>query len=75
MISAKTIYSEAQTLKLFDEIVMKEDNKEHGLVKGQTGYILEVYDNDNYEVEFSDENGNTIFLGALSRESIELKSK
>jgi len=42
-----------------------------GIKKGDVGVILENYDGNNYEVEFSDENGITIALFAFPKEDIE----
>jgi len=43
-----------------------------GIKKGDIGYILEDYDGNNFEVEFSDENGTTIALFSFPKEEIEL---
>ena len=39
-----------------------------GIVKGAVGYILEIYDQNYCEVEFSAENGSTIAVQAINRE-------
>ena len=39
---------------------------------GQIGTILEVYDDNHFEVEICDSNGITLFLGALSKEILEV---
>ena len=43
-----------------------------GIKKGDIGVILEDYDGNNYEVEFSDKKGITIALFAFPKEDIEL---
>ncbi|WP_369075774.1 DUF4926 domain-containing protein [Neobacillus bataviensis] len=43
-----------------------------GIYKGQIGTILEVYDDNHFEVEINDSNGITLFLGAFSRDSLEV---
>lgn len=45
---------------------------ERGLQKGAIGVVLECYDESNFEVEFSDEYGFTIDIGAYSREDLEI---
>lgn len=55
-----------QKVKLLTDKYMKE-----GIKKGDVGVILEIYDENNFEVEFSDENGYTIALFAFPKEEIE----
>ena len=43
-----------------------------GIRKGDIGVILEDYDGNHFEVEFSDKNGTTIALFAFPKEDIEL---
>ncbi len=45
---------------------------EEGIKKGDIGVILEDYDGNNFEVEFSDKNGCTIALFAFPKEELEL---
>jgi len=45
---------------------------EEGISKGDIGVILEDYDGNNFEVEFSDETGFTIALFAFPKEELEL---
>ena len=45
---------------------------EEGIRKGDIGIILEDYDGDNFEVEFSDQDGVTIALFAFPKEELEL---
>lgn len=52
-------------MKEFDVIELLCDMEEDGLMKGQQGTILEIYDDEFCEVEICDKNGSTLFLGAL----------
>jgi hypothetical protein len=54
------------TFELFDNVVYSGPDRESGVKAGEIGAILEVYGNDYYEVEFSDADGTTIELAALS---------
>jgi hypothetical protein len=56
----------------YDVVMLIKDLPEEGMSKWSVGTILEVYDESNYEVEFSDKNGFTVFLGALTKDSLEL---
>ncbi|WML56253.1 DUF4926 domain-containing protein [Neobacillus sp. PS2-9] len=59
-------------MKQFDAVKIIKDNPIEGIYKGQIGTILEVYDDNHFEVEISDNNGITLFLGALSRDFLEV---
>jgi hypothetical protein len=59
-------------LKQFDVVKITKDNPTEGIIEGQIGTILEVYDNNHFEVEICDRNGITLFLGALSRDMLEV---
>ncbi|MDN3015716.1 DUF4926 domain-containing protein [Paenibacillus sp. BSR1-1] len=59
-------------MKQFDKVRIVQDIPEKGITKGHLGYILEVYDDNHFEVEISDRNGITLFLGALSRDFLEV---
>ena len=56
-----------QKVRLLADIYVDE-----GINKGDIGAILEDYDGENFEVEFSDNNGVTIALFALSKNEVEL---
>lgn len=56
----------------FDVVMLTKDLPEDGMYKWSVGAILEVYDESNYEVEFSDKDGITLFLGALTKDFLEL---
>lgn len=59
-------------LELYDVVALKYDFPEYGLTKGQEGTILEVYNEKNVEVEFSDNNGVTIYLGSFCKDNLKL---
>ena len=42
-----------------------------GAPRGAVGYVVELYDN-GYEVEVSDVNGTTLFLGSIAEGEVEL---
>ena len=53
-------------LRLLDVVALTENLPEHGLCRGQVGTIVEILDPDVYEVEFSDDDGQTYDMQALS---------
>ena len=55
-----------QKVKLLTNKYIKE-----GIKKGDIGIILEIYDENNFEIEFSDADGFTIALFAFPREELE----
>jgi hypothetical protein len=59
-------------MKPFDVVKITKNNPTEGITKGQIGTILEVYDDNHFEVEICDSNGITLFLGALSRDFLEV---
>lgn len=54
--------------ELFDVVELLADLPEHCLHAGMQGTIVECYDNNAYEVEFTDRDGATIALCSLSSE-------
>lgn len=59
-------------MKQFDVVRITKDLSYEGITKGQIGTILEVWNEKHFEVEISDSNGITIFLGALSGDFLEV---
>lgn len=53
-------------MKQYDVVKIIKDDPNNELTKGQVGTILEVYEDNNYEVEISDKDGITLFLVAIS---------
>jgi hypothetical protein len=52
-------------MKLLDVVALLQDLPELGLIRGQVGTIVEMYEPDVFEVEFSDSNGHTYALETL----------
>lgn len=44
-----------------------------GVSAGAIGYVIEVYDDKGYEVEFSDKNGETIALFSVKPNEVEMQ--
>lgn len=61
------------TLPLFSEVRLITDRyKDDGLKIGDLGVIVEVYGDEAYEVDFSDEQGITIACLAVQKDEVEL---
>ena len=58
-----------------DVIEFTKDIPKHGILKGQHGTILEVYNERDFEIEASNTSNETTFLGTLSREYFKLHWK
>ena len=54
-----------QTIKLLDVVALLDDRPELGLFRGQVGTVVEVYEPDVFEIEFSDTSGRTYALETL----------
>ena len=52
-------------MKLLDVVALLQDLPELGLIRGQVGTIVEIYEPDVFEVEFIDSNGCTYALETL----------
>ncbi len=57
-------------MKLLDTVALLEDLPEKGLYRGQVGVLVEVLDEDVFEVEFSDNEGRSYALAPLHREQL-----
>lgn len=53
-------------IELLSVVAVLNDLPEHGLVRGQAGTVVETWAPGVYEVEFSDDNGQTYAMAALS---------
>ena len=53
-------------MKLLDVVALLQDLPELGMIRGQVGTIVEIYEPDVFEVEFIDSNGRTYALETLS---------
>ena len=58
---------EYQTIK-----ILNNNYHEDGIQKGDIGCILEIYDKNSCEVEFSDENGITYALQVIKSKDFEV---
>ncbi len=52
--------------------LLTDDYKNEGISRGAVGYIIEVFNDGFYEVEFSDSEGTTAALLALKESELEL---
>jgi hypothetical protein len=52
-------------LNLFDIVALKNDLPEYHLIAGQVGTIVEIIAPEVYEVEFSDDDGQTYAMQTL----------
>jgi len=52
-------------MKLYDVVTLTEDMPEIGLCRGQVGTLVEQYESDVFEVEFSGKQGCTYALSTL----------
>ena len=57
-------------MKLLDVIALVEDLPDLRLYRGQVGTIVEVYEPEVFEVEFSDMQGRTYALETLRRDQL-----
>lgn len=53
-------------IQLLDVVALLEDCQNLGLLRGQVGTVVEVYEPGVFEVEFSDNQGQTYALETLS---------
>lgn len=53
-------------MKLLDVVVLTKDSPKLSLRKGQVGTVVEVYDHNDFEVEFVDLQGKTYALETLN---------
>jgi hypothetical protein len=58
------------TIDELDVVALTVDLPEHNLVRGQVGTVVEVHDPNTFEVEFSDDQGKTYAMLALSKDRI-----
>lgn len=59
-------------MKPFQKVRLLTDKYvDEGINKGDIGVLIEDYDGENFEVEFSDNNGITIALFAFSINEVE----
>ena len=58
------------SINLFDVVALIEDHPERGLQRGQVGTVVELLGPGAYEVEFSDNRGQTYAQLALTGEQL-----
>jgi Domain of unknown function (DUF4926) len=56
------------SIQLLDVVTLLTDLPERNLFRGQVGTVVEVYEPDEFEVEFVDKNGYTYGLETLMAE-------
>lgn len=54
----------------FDTAVLQADLPEHGLMAGDVGTVVEVYDDEGVEVEFVLPSGDTLAVLTLSTDTV-----
>ena len=57
-------------IKLLDVVALVEDLEAEGLRRGEVGTVVELWKNDVFEVEFSDDAGKTYAFAALRPDQI-----
>ena len=57
-------------IQLLDVVALTVDLPEESLLRGQVGTVVEVFPDGQYEVEFSDDEGRTYALVALTAEQL-----
>ena len=64
-------------LHLHQPVILQQDMPEHNLKAGMEGWVIDVLDGNgkDYEVEFSDKSGNTIYIGPIPAKAIKPKPK
>jgi hypothetical protein len=55
-----------ESIKLLDIVALTEDLPGEGLFRGQVGTVVEILAPDVYEVDFSDDEGQTYAMKALN---------
>lgn len=59
-------------MKLFDTVALLENLPDLNLSKGQVGTIVEIYEPEVFEVEFSDLNGKAYAIETLEQNQLML---
>jgi hypothetical protein len=59
-------------IELLAVVALLEDVNGHGIARGQVGTVVEMLGPNVYEVEFSDDNGQTYASVALRAEQVEI---
>ncbi len=56
--------------KLLDVVALLKDLPVANLLSGQVGTIVEIYDNENFEVEFCNKKGETIATSPVNSKDL-----
>ncbi|MBP6827708.1 MAG: DUF4926 domain-containing protein [Saprospiraceae bacterium] len=59
-----------QEIKLLDVVALLKVMPDQNLKVGQVGTVVEVYSDDDFEVEFVDKKGRTLAMLPLKREDL-----
>jgi hypothetical protein len=57
-------------IKLLDVVALTEDLPQHNLQRGQVGTVVEVFAPNGFEVEFTDDSGQTYALCSLRADQL-----
>jgi len=57
-------------IKLLDVVALTEDLPEQGLHRGEVGTVVERWEDDVFEIEFSDETGKAYAFAAVPAEKL-----
>lgn len=57
-------------IKMLDVVALLEDMRDRGLVTGQVGTVVEILDDEVFEVEFCDNDGRTYDTLALRADQL-----
>ncbi len=60
----------SEPIELFDVVALTEDVPDRGLVRGQVGTVVEVFQAGVFEVEFCDNDGRTYAMLPLNAEQL-----
>jgi hypothetical protein len=61
-----------EKIKLLDVVALLKERPESKLLRGQIGTVVERYNDSEFEIEFSDNNGKTISMLTLSTDEVML---
>lgn len=57
-------------IQLLDVVALLDDHSDAGLLRGQVGTVVEVYEPGVFEVEFSDNQGRTYAMETLPADKL-----
>jgi hypothetical protein len=57
-------------INILDAVALTDEIRDHNLVAGQVGTVVEILDDNVYEVEFSDNDGRTYAMLVLRGEQL-----